>query len=135
MPFSSAQMYDLVNDPESYPEFLPWCESAIIDLLTEEKMCATLTVARAGIRQKFSTCNRLAPHDTIELHLEDGPFRHLHGIWNFVPLREDASKVSLRMEFEFSGRLINMAFGAVFSHIADNLVDAFCKRAREVYGD
>ena len=102
--------------------------------LTDDRMCARITVARAGIRQSFSTCNRLVPHEQIELHLEEGPFRHLHGLWNFLALREDASKVSLRLEFEFSGRLINMAFGAVFSHIADNLVEAFCNRAREVYG-
>lgn len=133
--FSAAQMFDLVNDPESYPEFLPWCESAEVLSASEDRMCARLTVARAGIRQSFSTCNRLQRAETIELNLEEGPFRSLHGIWTFSPLREDASKVSLRLEFEFSGRLINMAFGAVFSHIADSLVDAFCRRAREVYGD
>ena len=127
-------MYALVNDPVAYPQFLPWCEAAEVLSLTDDRMCARITVARAGIRQSFSTCNRLVPHEQIELHLEEGPFRHLHGLWNFLALREDASKVSLRLEFEFSGRLINMAFGAVFSHIADNLVEAFCNRAREVYG-
>ena len=77
----------------------------------------------------------LVPYERIELQLQEGPFRRLHGIWQFLALRDDASKVSLRMEFEFSGRLINLAFGPVFSHIADSLVEAFSKRAREVYSD
>ena len=134
VPFSTAQMYDLVNDLESYPLFLPWCESTELLSLTEERMCGRISVARAGIHQTFSTCNRLYPYERIELHLDEGPFRHLHGEWHFLALRQDASKVSLRMEFEFSGRLINAAFGPVFSHIANSLVDAFCTRAREVYG-
>lgn len=134
VPFSTVQMYELVNDLESYPEFLPWCESTQLLSLTEARMCGRISVARAGIRQTFSTCNRLYPYERIELHLDEGPFKHLRGDWHFMALREDASKVSLRMEFEFSGRLINAAFGSVFSHIANNLVDAFCQRAREVYG-
>ncbi len=71
----------------------------------------------------------------MDIDLLDGPFRKLVGGWNFIPLREDASKVELELDFEFSGRLIDKAFGAVFSQIANSLVDAFCKRADEVYGD
>ena len=52
---------------------------------------------------------------------------------NFLPLREDACKVSLTMDFEFAGALIDKAFGAVFHQIANSLVDAFCKQADEVY--
>ena len=126
-------MYELVHDIESYPRFLPWCESTEVISVTEGELCGRIAVARAGIHQSFTTCNRLVPHERIELRLQEGPFRHLHGIWQFVALREDASKVSLRMEFEFSGRLINLAFGPVFSHIADSLVEAFSRRAREVY--
>ena len=135
VPYSAIQMYELVNNPEAYPQFLPWCEATEVLSLTDDRMCARITDARAGVRQTFATCNRLVPHERIELHLEEGPFRHLHGRWNFLALREDASKVSLRLEFEFSGRLINLAFGTVFSHIADNLVEAFCNRAREVYDE
>lgn len=127
-------MYALVNDLEAYPRFLPWCASAEVLSVSEDRMCGRIAVARAGIHQTFATCNLLVPHERIELHLEEGPFRRLHGDWRFMALREDASKVALRLEFEFSGRLINMAFGTVFGHIADSLVDAFCRRAREVYG-
>jgi ribosome-associated toxin RatA of RatAB toxin-antitoxin module len=130
---SASEMFNLINDVESYPEFLPWCSSTALLSQSENEMCAELEVARIGIRQKFSTCNTLYPHERIDLQLKDGPFTSLQGSWWITPLREDACKVELRLEFEFSGKLINKAFGAVFSQIANTLVDAFCKRADEVY--
>jgi ribosome-associated toxin RatA of RatAB toxin-antitoxin module len=66
--------------------------------------------------------------------LQEGPFRKLHGDWQFVALGEEACKVMLMMEFEFSGRLIDAAFGKVFHQVANSLVESFVKRAREVYG-
>lgn len=130
---SAAEMFDLVNDVESYPDFLPWCSSTALLSQSENQVCAELEVARIGIRQKFSTCNTLYPHERIDLRLKDGPFTSLQGSWRITPLREDACKVELELQFEFSGKLINKAFGAVFSQIANTLVDAFCKRADEVY--
>lgn len=132
---SASEMYDLVNDFESYPNFLPWCHATKLLSHTEEELCGQLEVAKAGIHQTFSTCNRLYPFERIDIELKEGPFRHLTGGWRFTPLREDACKVELELDFEFSGRLINKAFGAVFGQIANTLVDAFCKRANEVYGE
>ncbi|MEW8043087.1 MAG: type II toxin-antitoxin system RatA family toxin [gamma proteobacterium symbiont of Phacoides pectinatus] len=130
---SAAQMYELVNDVESYPQFLPWCNEGRLISRTETELCGEMEVARAGIRQRFSTCNRLYPFERIEINLKEGPFQELRGEWRFIPLREDACKVELELRFSFSGLLINKAFGAVFSQIANTLVDAFCKRAAEVY--
>jgi ribosome-associated toxin RatA of RatAB toxin-antitoxin module len=134
VPHSAGEMYALVNDVESYVEFLPWCRSSRVVTLTEEGYIGEIVVAKAGIVQSFQTRNIITPETHVGLTLEEGPFKHLHGDWNFTALREDASKVELRLEFEFSGRLMNAAFGAVFSQIANSMVDAFCKRAGEVYG-
>lgn len=131
---SARQMYDLINDVQAYPEFLPWCRSTRLISRDETKLCGELEVARVGIRQKFSTCNLLYPYERIEIRLLEGPFKHLQGEWRFTALREDACKVELELEFGFTGKLINSAFGRVFSQIANTLVDAFCKRAKEVYG-
>ncbi len=135
VPHSADRMFDLVNDVESYPKFLPWCRSGRLISRTDEELCGEIEVARAGIHQKFSTCNRLYGNERIDIHLREGPFRKLHGTWQFTPLREDACKVELTLEFEFSGKLINAAFGAVFNQIASSFVEAFCKRANQVYGD
>ena len=133
VPFSAAQMYALVYDFESYPDFLPWCHASRLISRTEEEICGELEVARMGIRQTFSTRNKLVKNERMDIELIEGPFRKLRGGWKFTPLREDACKIELVLDFEFSGRLINSAFGKVFSQIANTLVDAFCKRAEEVY--
>jgi len=133
--FSAPQMFDLVADMDSYPQFLPWCAKAEILSREKNQICGRMEVARMGIHQAFSTCNRFIPGERMELRLVDGPFRKLQGVWTFRPLREDACKVELMLDFEFSGKLIEKAFGGVFKQIANTLVDSFCKRAEEVYGN
>ncbi|MES9902855.1 MAG: type II toxin-antitoxin system RatA family toxin [Sedimenticola sp.] len=130
---SASEMFELANDFESYPQFLPWCHSTRLISREGEYLCAELEVARMGVRQKFSTRNRLYPYERIVIELQEGPFKRLSGEWRFTTLREDACKVELELDFSFSGKLINKAFGAVFSQIASTLVDSFCKRADEVH--
>lgn len=134
VPYSAAQMFNLVYDVCAYPQFLPWCHSARVISETDERICGRIEVSRMGIHQTFSTCNRFCRDRWMEIELLDGPFRKLTGGWRFTPLRENASKVELELDFEFSGKLIDKAFGAVFSQIANTLVDAFCRRADDVYG-
>lgn len=130
---SAAEMFQLVRDVEAYPSFLPWCHATRILKTEENRLCAELVVARLGIRQAFSTCNRFVEDEWMELELLDGPFKYMRGRWSFLPLKPGACKVSLNMDFEFAGALFDKAFGAVFHQIANSLVDAFCKRADEVY--
>ena len=134
MPYPAEFMFELVNDVESYPAFLPWCRNGRLLSRDAEMLCGEIEVARIGIHQTFSTCNRLYPYERIDLKLKDGPFRRLEGSWTFQALREDACKVVLMMEFEFSGRLIDVAFGRFFSQAANSLVDSFVARARELHG-
>jgi ribosome-associated toxin RatA of RatAB toxin-antitoxin module len=133
VPHSSAQMFNLVIDMASYPDFLPWCHSTRVLSSTQDRLCGQIEVARLGIHQTFSTCNRYQRDRRMDIELLDGPFRTLTGGWVFTALAENACKVELELDFEFRGGLIDKAFGAVFSQIANTLVDAFCKRADEVY--
>lgn len=133
VPHSAKRMFDLVYDVGSYPKFLPWCAHGEVISETADQICGRIDVSRLGIHQTFSTCNRFERDRRMDISLLDGPFRKLHGGWRFTPLREDACKVELELDFEFSGRLIDKAFGAVFNQIANSLVDAFCKRADDVY--
>jgi ribosome-associated toxin RatA of RatAB toxin-antitoxin module len=134
VPFSAQAMFDLVADVESYKDFLPWCSNSRRVSSGERSMCGWIEVSRLGITQAFSTCNELYPPDRMTLTLNEGPFKQLQGEWQFIALREDACKVILKMEFEFSGKLIDAAFGKVFHQIANSLVESFVQRAREVYG-
>lgn len=132
--YSAAEMYNLVNDIEAYPQFLPWCRSARIVPCGPNELRATIEMAKGGVHKSFTTHNRMREPDTIDIRLLEGPFKQLEGHWRFEALRANASKVSLDMEFEFSSALLRMAIEPVFKQIANSLVDAFCKRAVEVHG-
>lgn len=126
-------MFDLVADVERYKEFLPWCSDSKLVSQTSDELCGRIEVSRLGIRQSFSTCNQLQPPGRMGISLHEGPFKRLHGEWQFISLREDACKVMLSLDFEFSGKLIDAAFGKVFHQVANSLVESFVQRAREVY--
>ncbi|HRD67924.1 MAG TPA: type II toxin-antitoxin system RatA family toxin [Candidatus Competibacter sp.] len=131
--YSAADMYTLVNDIEAYPQFLPWCRSARVLAHGEEELRATIEMAKGGVHKSFTTLNRMQKHKMIDIRLLEGPFKRLEGYWRFEPLRVDACKVSLDLEFEFSN-LLRVAIEPVFRQIANSLVDAFCKRAVDLYG-
>ncbi len=135
MPYSAQAMFDLVADVERYKEFLPWCSDSALVSRSDGELCGRIEVSRLGITQAFTTCNSLDPPGRMGIALHEGPFRHLHGEWRFVTLRDDACKVMLTMDFEFAGRLIDAAFGKVFRQIANSLVESFVTRARDVYGE
>lgn len=134
VPYEPQEMYALVNEIEHYPEFLPWCKSTRIHERIEDEVRATIELAKGGVHKSFTTRNRMQAGKMIEIGLVDGPFSHLHGFWRFDRLGETACKVSLDMEFDFSNRLLGLAVGPVFGQIVASLVDAFVKRARDVYG-
>ncbi len=132
--YAANEMYALVDDIKTYPNFLPWCKTATVLSRDEDEVRASIELARGGIQKSFTTCNRLQHNKMIEMRLVEGPFRHLEGFWRFDALGERACKVSLDMDFEFSSKLVGMAIGPVFNQIVNSLVDAFCARAVDVYG-
>jgi ribosome-associated toxin RatA of RatAB toxin-antitoxin module len=130
---SAANMYDLVQDVPAYPGFLSWCTATLVHEQTNEKQTASLTVAVAGVIQKFTTVNMLHVNERIDMKLLEGPFSDLQGTWSFLQLGEDGCKVRLHLDFEMRRGPIAKVFGKGFGKIADRLLDDFCKRADEVY--
>ena len=133
VPFSVEQMYTLVNDVDAYPQFLPGCTGSRILENSDTSMTAAVDVSKAGISKTFTTRNTLTDNQSIHMQLVDGPFRQLTGGWRFVSLGDDACKVELSLEFEFTNMLVEMAFGRVFKELASSMVQAFTQRAKEVY--
>ena len=131
--YSCEQMYDLVNDVEAYPEFIPNCADAKCLSKTDDMMEGALQISKAGISKWFSTVNKLTKNQQIELSLKDGPFSTLNGVWTFIELDEKACKVELNIDFEFSSKMIELAFGGIFNHVVTNMVTAFTQRAKQVY--
>ena len=134
VPYNLSQMYKLVNHIEKYSEFLPWCTESQIISQDEDSIQARLTLTGGGLSKSFTTSNRLQKNKLIEISLIDGPFKHLEGYWSFETSPR-GSRINLNLEFEFSTRLLALAFSPIFEKVANTLVQAFSKRAKQVYGD
>jgi len=131
--YSVEQMYQLINDVLAYPQFLPNCSDSKIISQDENSVTAALLVSKGGLKKWFTTKNILLSNDKIQLSLVDGPFKRLEGHWLFTELSDEACKVSLELDYEFSNKVFDLAFGHVFNHLTNNMVQAFTQRAKEVY--
>ncbi|MFZ8890709.1 MAG: type II toxin-antitoxin system RatA family toxin [Pseudomonadales bacterium] len=134
VPFSAERMFVLVNDVRRYPEFVPWCAGAEVLVETDALIEASLRLKRGGVEHRFTTRNSLTPFTAMRLELVDGPFTTFTGDWAFKALGEDACKIGLTLTFQYRGRLATAALGALLSSSADTLVEAFCQRAKALYG-
>ncbi len=131
---SVAEMYQLINDVPSYPSFVPDCSDSKVISSDENSVTAALLVSKGGLNKWFTTQNTLVPNEQVVMKLVDGPFKKLTGGWTLTSLSDEACKISLALEYEFSNKMYDLAFGRVFNHMANNMVQAFTKRAKEVYG-
>ena len=133
--FSANQMYSLVNDIETYPDFLPWCTDANIISSDEATLTASISISVGRIKKIFTTLNTMREGISINMILIQGPFKELNGQWIFQDNSEGGSTVSLEMQFEFKNKLLKYTFGTVFKKIIDSLVDVFIERANVIYDE
>ncbi len=131
----ASKMYNLVCDIESYPAFLPWCDSALVKEQSQTHQVASVTIDRRMKGISFTTRNTLLQDESIEMALVDGPFKRLGGVWRFKPLDETACRVELSMDFEFKSRILGAVLGPAFTKICDTMVAAFVKRAAQLEQD
>lgn len=127
------QVYDLVEDIESYPEFLPWCMAAHVRERASGRTVATIEVGMPGIRQSFTTENANTPGKSIDMRLLQGPFRRFEAHWKFVALGATATRIEFAIAYEFADRILATALDPLFEHIAGTMVDAFTRRAERLY--
>ncbi|GAC1544106.1 MAG: type II toxin-antitoxin system RatA family toxin [Ramlibacter sp.] len=135
--YSAQEMFRLVTDVAQYPEFLPWCDRATVLEQDENGMRAEIGIAFGGIRQSFTTRNEHVPGRKVGMRLVDGPFSNLDGQWSFHPVGDPgqrACKVELDLNYGFKSAALAAVVGPVFDRIAGSMVDAFVKRAEQVYG-
>lgn len=134
LPYSARQLFDLVSDVESYPSYMDGCVGARVLRRDEGVLEARLDLARGGIKQSFSTRNRMQSAREITLELLDGPFDYFAGHWDFSALGESACKMSLYLEFKFNSKLLGAAASRLFDKATNNMVDAVSRRATQLYG-
>jgi ribosome-associated toxin RatA of RatAB toxin-antitoxin module len=135
--FSAEEMFSLVTDVGQYPQFLPWCDQASVLAQDSEGMTARVGIAFSGIKQGFTTRNSHVPNRQVHMDLVEGPFSKLDGRWDFTPLGEGqrACKVEFTLRYDFNSVALAALVGPVFDKIAGSLVDAFVKRANQVFGE
>ena len=134
LPYSAEQMFALVDNVADYPQFMPWCSEAKVLDAGDNIVHASVGINYLGVKQSFTTENTRQAPSRIDMRLKDGPFRQLEGDWQFMSLSPSACKIAFRLHYEFSSKLLEKLVGAVFHHIANSFVDAFVRRAEQIYG-
>jgi ribosome-associated toxin RatA of RatAB toxin-antitoxin module len=139
--YNAQQMFDLVSDVASYPQFLPWCDRASVVQRHPDGQTAEIGLSFKGLRQSFTTRNTFTQTSSgvmeDRLQLVSGPFSRLDGLWRFSPVGGadlGSCKIELHLTYDFASAAMAALVGPVFDKIAASLVDAFVKRAEEVYG-
>ena len=133
IPYSQEQLFDLVADVGKYPQFLPWCVGSRVRRQTEAELVADLTIGFGPIRESFTSRVGLERPERVKVAYENGPFRYLNNQWDFTP-RDVGTEVAFFVDFEFRSRILQAAIGVVFHEATRRMVNAFVKRARDVYG-
>lgn len=132
--YSASQMFQLVDRVEDYPDFMPWCGGTKVERRPDGTTHATIDIDFHHVRQSFATENTRTVPEQITMTLSHGPFRHLDGNWRFIELAPEACKIEFSLSYEFSNRLVDKVISPVFNHIAGTFVEAFVRRAEQVYG-
>jgi ribosome-associated toxin RatA of RatAB toxin-antitoxin module len=130
---SAGEMFLLVDDVLKYPEFLPWCGGVALIEQNDHSTSATLHIADHGLHQKFTTENTKTFPSAMSIQLKDGPFKHLDGAWQFIPLNDEACKIEFSLNYEFENHFLEKIIAPVFNHIANTFVDGFVVRADKIY--
>jgi ribosome-associated toxin RatA of RatAB toxin-antitoxin module len=131
--YSAERMFALVNDIEAYPQFMEGCVSALVLERSPQEVLARLELQKMGIKQAFTTRNSLSPPQSMHMTLVDGPFKFFTGKWEFTSLGADACKVSFELNYEFANSLLSMMAGKWMEAVANEQVEAICRRAKQVY--
>jgi coenzyme Q-binding protein COQ10 len=133
VPYTPEQLFDLVADVGSYPRFLPWCVASRVRSRTETQLIADLTIGFGPFRESFTSRVTLDRPHRVVVKYENGPFRYLNNQWEFLP-HDGGTEVEFFVDFEFRSRILQAAIGVVFNEAVRRMVNAFRKRARDVYG-
>ncbi len=132
--YDAEKMFDLVNDIEAYPSFMPGCARAKIIEKKDCELVAKLTLAKSGIEQSFTTRNQFQRPSSINIALVDGPFSVFKGLWLFEPIQERGCKVSFKLEYKFKNAVLGLTLSNLLEKVSGEQVTAICDRAKTLYG-
>ena len=137
VPYSPEQLFDLVADVGKYPQFLPWCVASRVRSHIGCELVANLTIGFGPFRESFTSRVILDRPHRVKVRYENGPFRYLNNQWDFAPHALGdilGTEVAFFVDFEFRSRILQAAIGLGFNEAVRRMVNAFLKRAHDVYG-
>ena len=134
VPYTTQQMYELINAVDLYPEFLPWCSAVEVHTHTEDELAATIHLAKGPVKYSITTKNSMIPGNKIDMEYVAGPFKSCNGSWQFIDQAGNC-QILFDMEYQFINRMKRLLIEPVFNPIANTLIDAFHKRAEQIYGN
>lgn len=130
-PFAQKPLFELVNNLEDYPQFMPFCVAAKIIEKKEDLLIGSITLQKGPLSETFTTKNTLYPYEKMVLTLVDGPFKHLEGIWTFTAKSENCTLIQLDLDYAFNSMIVATLFGSLFQKVAANLMDNFYQHAQQ----
>jgi len=131
LPYDQEALFDLINQIESYPEFIPFCSKAAIIEQSDQHLTASITLQKGPLHETFTTKNDLFSPEKMVLHLVNGPFKYLNGAWTFEA-KGDCTLVSLNLDYDFNSFIVASVFGALFKKVASELMQNFQHYAKQV---
>ena len=134
MPYSQEQMYELVNDIEAYPDFLPSCAKAVILSKNDDYIEAEVEFTKGPIRLSWKSKNTLKAPSSIKMLCNEGVFSNLEGKWEFKRLDTSSCHVSFDLKYEFANKLLSLSLSPILQASINSMVDVFQKRAEHIYG-
>ncbi len=135
LPYTPAQLFDLVADIERYPEFLPWCVAARVRERKGTTIVGDLIIGYRMVRERFTSKIVLDRPRHIDVSYSEGPFRYLTNHWEFEPEPDGGCTIDFYVDFEFRSRVLQRIITALFNEAVRRMVGAFEARARKLYGD
>lgn len=140
-PYTPKQIFDLVADVPSYPQFLPWCRAArILKREDEHAFLAELVIAYKHLSERYTSRVKLIPADDptaehrILVEMTEGPFHHLTNEWHLKPTDEGGTQIDFILDFAFQSKILDTLLGRFFATVTGRMAEAFKKRADELYG-
>jgi len=132
VPHSAEQMFDLIEQVEHYPQFLPWCTRTQLIERTDEVVSATVEVGFRELHVRVTTRNEKRRPEWMAIHMQDGSFRHFFGEWKLLPLGTLGCRIDFSLRYELALHTEKLA-GQLIDRAANQMVDAFVRRAEAVY--
>ncbi len=131
VPHSTKEMFELVSDIENYSQYLPWCVKSEVISEGNNIVVGALYVEYLKIKTEFTTQNIHTPYSLIEISLIKGPFKTLHGKWEFISCKDLGCKINFCLEYQFANKILEKCIGPVFDVITKNILNCFIKEANK----